>query len=160
MRRLSLLLLAALCVVTRASILVAQSPSLTPFRGLIDHVSVDAWGMANYPADTWHHAISGDGRYVVFNSPGPLVANDNDNGWEDDVFLRDRTTGTTTRVSMASDGGPGNGISQYGTISANGRYVAFASGSSNLVAGDTNNHWDVFVRDLDQQTTVLVSVGT
>jgi Tol biopolymer transport system component len=84
---------------------------------------------------------------------------DDDNGF-DDIFLRDRMTGTTTRISRSSDGGSGDGISQMGTISTNGRHVAFASGSTNLVPGDTNNHWDVFVRDLDQQRTVRVSVAT
>ena len=69
-------------------------------------------------------------------------------------------TGTTTRISRSSDGGSGDGFSQMGTISTNGRHVAFASGSTNLVPGDTNNVWDVFVRDLDQQRTVRVSVAT
>ena len=69
-------------------------------------------------------------------------------------------TGSTTRISRSSDGGSGDGISQMGTISTNGRHVAFASGSTNLVPGDTNDRWDVFVRDLDQQRTVRVSVAT
>lgn len=160
MRRFTFLLIAGLCALTPSSIVIAQSPTLTPFRGLIDHVSVDQWGGTYAGADIWHHAISGDGRYVVFNSSSDMVPNDNDYNGVDDIFLRDRATGTTSRVSMAPDGGPGNGISQYGTISSDGRFAAFASGSSNLVAGDTNDHWDVFVRDLTQQTTVRISVAT
>ena len=160
MRRLTFPLIAVLCVLTPSSVLVAQSPTLTPFRGLIDHVTVEPSGWGSASGDIWHNSISGDGRYVVFTSPGNLAADDDDyNGW-DDIFVRDRMTGVTTRASKPADGGSGDGISAYGTISANGRYAAFASGSSNLVAGDTNNQWDVFVRDLDQQTTVLVSVAT
>jgi len=87
-----------------------------------------------------------------------LVANDFN--WNADVFLRDRMTGTTTRVSVADDGSESNDASQGATISGNGRHVAFASMASNLVAGDSNGHWDVFVRDLDRGRTVRVSVAT
>ena len=163
MRRVTLLLLAGLCVLTPASILDAQAPPLTPFRGLIDHVSADPWGgVPSARVEIWHRAISGDGRYVVMNSTLSYLDNsDNDdsNGY-DDIFLRDRMTGATTRISRPFNGGAGNGISQMGTISTNGRHVAFASGSSNLVPGDTNDQWDVFVRDLDLQRTVRVSVAT
>ena len=76
------------------------------------------------------------------------------------MFLRDRTTGVTTRISVNEYGGDGDGISQMAAISTNGRHVAFASGSSNLVSGDSNNHWDVFVRDLDANRTVRISVAT
>jgi len=162
MRRCSFLLIAALCVLTPSSFLVAQSQPLTPFRGLIDHITAEPSGWVNATGDIWQNAISGDGRFVVFQSQSSTIAADDygDYNGADDIFVRDRMTGITTRVSKPADGGAGDGISAYGTISANGRYAAFASGSSNLVAGDTNNHWDVFVRDLDQQTTVRVSVAT
>jgi len=162
MRRLTFPLIAVLCVLTPSSVLVAQSPPLTPFRGLIDHVSADQWGGAYASAEIWHRAISGDGRYVVMNSTSSEMALDDyyDYNGVDDIFVRDRMTGTTTRISKSLDGGPGDGISQMGAISTNGRHIAYASGSSNLVTGDTNNHWDVFVRDLDQQNTVLISVAT
>ncbi len=142
-------------------VLVAQSgPPLTPFRGLIDHVTTTIWsGVASGSSDSSVHSISGDGRHVAFSSgASDLVPNDY-NGL-DDVFLRDRMTGVTTRVSVASNGGDANGISQGTAISTNGRHVAFASGATNLVAGDSNSHWDVFVRDLDANRTVRVSVAT
>jgi hypothetical protein len=165
MRRLPILVIAALCTVTRASILVAQSPTLTPFTGLIDHVGADQWGNASASAEVWHGAISGDGRFVVFNSPNAnLSADDNeDYNGIDDVFVRDRRNGSVRRVSRPFNGGAGNDISLMGTISTNGRYVAFSSRSSNLVPGDTNDHWDVFVSDLadlDEVRTVRVSVAT
>lgn len=104
-------------------------------------------------------AISGDGRYVVFQSDATnLVAGDTNNAT--DIFLHDRTTGATTRVSVASDGTQGNGDSVTPSISANGRYVTFTSIASNLVPGDTNNDRDVFVRDLVAGTTELASVSS
>ena len=87
-----------------------------------------------------------------------LVAGDT-NGVED-IFVRDTQTGTTTRVSVANDGSQGNGMSSLASISGDGRYVAFYSGATNLVAGDTNGVWDVFVRDTQAGATTLVSVAS
>jgi Tol biopolymer transport system component len=104
-------------------------------------------------------AISANGRYVAFASEATnLVARDTNHA--QDVFVRDRTTGATTRVSVATGGAQANGPSQEPTISANGRYVAFTSEATNLVAKDTNNQADVFVRDRVNGTTTLVSVST
>lgn len=72
-----------------------------------------------------------------------LVAGDT-NG-SSDVFVRDRLTGATARVSVDSAGTQANGGSYYLSISGDGRYVAFGSGAGNLVAGDTNLTGDVFV---------------
>ena len=65
------------------------------------------------------------------------------------MFVRDRLAGTTELVSVTLSGFPGTGYSS--SISADGRYVAFASGASNLVPGDTNNEWDVFVQAEDRR---------
>ena len=162
MRRLPFLPIAALCVLTASSV-VAQSPPLTSFRGLIDHVSADQWG--NVPTENVeisHGAISGDGRYVVMSTANPYLANGeyNDNNGYDDVFLRDRMSGWTWLISRPTFGGSANGISQMATISTNGRHIAFASGATNLVPGDTNGRWDVFVYDMDQFRLVRVSVAT
>ena len=103
-------------------------------------------------------SISADGRYVAFHSSASnLVAGDT-NGCED-IFVHDRQTGQTTRVSVASDGSEGNYHSNSPSLSADGRYVAFASGASNLVAGDTNNTYDIFVRDRSASETFRVSVA-
>jgi Tol biopolymer transport system component len=75
------------------------------------------------------------------------------------VFVRDLYTNTTTLVSAAMGGAAANGASLQPSISANGRYVAFTSSASNLVAGDTNSAAEVFVRDLYTKTTTLLSVG-
>jgi Tol biopolymer transport system component len=104
-------------------------------------------------------AISADGRYVVFRSgANNLVAGDT-NGYQD-IFLRDRETGTTELVSLATGGAAANAGSNMGSISADGRYVAFQSYASNLVAGDTNGGNDVFVRDRTAGTTRRVSVAS
>jgi hypothetical protein len=103
--------------------------------------------------------ISSDGRYVAFHSyASNLVIGDN-NGF-DDVFIRDRQTGTTEIVSKRSDGTQGNGNSFYQSMSADGRYIAFTSQATNLVAGDTNNSRDIFVRDQVTGAIERVSVAS
>src|SRR5206468_1530708 len=104
-------------------------------------------------------AISADGRFVAFTSLSTnLVAGDT-NGWQD-VFVRDRPTGTTERVSGNSAGKEGNGSSGNPSISADGRFVAFESYATNLVPGDTNKAADVFVHDRQTRTTERVSVDS
>lgn len=106
-------------------------------------------------------SLSADGRYVAFVAfDSNLVANDTNN--TTDVFVRDLQEQTTTRVSVNSAGEQGNGSSGDGevSLSADGRYVAFASSANNLVDGDTNGVGDVFVRDLQEQTTTRVSVNS
>ncbi|MBI5361622.1 MAG: PD40 domain-containing protein [Planctomycetes bacterium] len=104
-------------------------------------------------------SISADGRYVVFLSAATnLVANDT-NGVAD-TFLYDRTTGVTTRVSVGTGGVQANSQSSRAVISADGRYIAFETVATNLVAGDTNNTADVFVHDRVAATTTRVSFAT
>ena len=93
-----------------------------------------------------------------FASASDLLVAGDSNGRQD-VFVRDRQTGTTTIVSRASDGSPANDDSGMPVISANGRYVAFASLAGNLVGNDTNGTIDVFVRDLQTGALVLASVS-
>jgi len=110
-------------------------------------------------AGSFGGAVSADGRRVVFVSfASNLVAGDSNGAM--DVFVHDRDTGVTTRVSVASDGSEGNGTSDDGHISGDGRFVAFRSAASNLVPGDTNGVADVFIRDLDAGTTTRVSVDS
>ncbi len=94
-------------------------------------------------------ALSGDGRRAVFTSTGDDLVPGDTNGL-DDVFLRDLATGTTTRVSVSSDGTQGDaesGYSQDVGISADGRHVAYVSFATTLVPGDTNGRPDVFAWD-------------
>jgi len=104
-------------------------------------------------------SISGDGRYVAFySSASNLIAGDT-NGFND-IFVHDTQTGETTRVSVASDGTQGNSGSFFHSISADGRHVAFRSYASNLVVGDTNGWWDVFVHDTQAGATTRVSIAS
>ena len=91
--------------------------------------------------------ISADGRYIAF--------------YAGNLFIRDRQTATTKLVSADNSGNLPNDVAggdSLASISADGRYVAFDARASNLVAGDTNNYRDVFVRDVQTGTTQRVSV--
>ncbi|NMB78152.1 MAG: PGF-pre-PGF domain-containing protein [Methanomicrobiales archaeon] len=105
------------------------------------------------------HSVSSDGRYVAFDSTATnLVAGDT-NGVQD-IFVHDRTTGTTSRISVDSAGTEGDGASSYPSISADGRYVVFTSEATNLVPGDTNLMKDIFVHDRTTGTTSRISVSS
>jgi Tol biopolymer transport system component len=123
----------------------------------VERVSVNSSGEeGNGASGASGVAISADGRYVAFASAAAnLVANDA-NGCAD-IFVRDRVRGVTARVSVDSNGVPGNGESRSPSISADGRYVAFMSSASTLVPGDTNGHPDIFVRDTVGKETYRVS---
>ena len=86
-------------------------------------------GLLTYPSIP---AMSADGRYVAFQSRSDnLVPGDTNGTW--DIFVRDRQSGTTERVNVDSGGVQGDATSNYSSISADGRYVAFTSSASNLV---------------------------
>jgi len=103
-----------------------------------------------FPAST-------DGRHIVFVSDADNLVPGDTNGFRD-VFLRDLAGSAVFLVSATPDGVSGNGLSSEPALSGDGRYVAFTSSSTNLVAGDANAATDVFVRDLQAGTTVLASL--
>jgi Tol biopolymer transport system component len=109
-------------------------------------------------------ALSAHGRYVAFQSSATnLVPHDTNR--LGDVFVRDRRTGKTTRMSVDSHGRQGGGDrtnngSNAPVISANGRYVVFHSADSNLVGGDTNGVFDIFLHDRRAGRTSRVSVSS
>ncbi len=109
-------------------------------------VSVDSGG-SEVNGDSYAASISDDGRYVAFVSDAPdLVADDTN--LRTDVFVHDRQTGATTRVSVNLTGVEGNNNSNNPSISADGSSVAFVSDATNLVGDDTNGVPDIFVDDL------------
>jgi archaellum component FlaF (FlaF/FlaG flagellin family) len=128
--------------------------------GITERVSVDSnGGQGDGSSDIKIGSITDDGRYVAFESDsGNLVPGDLTKTW--DVFVHDRTSGTTECVSVASNGALGNQYSFRPFLSADGRYVAFSSLASNLVPGDTNGYYDVFVRDRVAGTTERVSLSS
>lgn len=120
----------------------------------LDLVSVSTSGA---PADGSDPVISADGRYVAFLSSSALVDDDLNENW--DIYVFDRVTRLTERVSVSTGGSEGNGYAFGPSISDNGRYVSFYSSSDNLVPGDTNGVNDVFVRDRINKVTRRVSVN-
>lgn len=126
--------------------------------GKIRRVSVDSAGVQgndySYPK-----SISANGRFVAFESSATnLVPGDTND--RSDIFVHDCQTGQTARVSVDSAAAQGNGTSRGGSISADGRFVAFYSFASNLVPGDTNDVEDVFVHDRQTGQTARVSVDS
>jgi LPXTG-site transpeptidase (sortase) family protein len=104
-------------------------------------------------------SISSDGTYVAFSSDGTnLVPGDTNN--ETDIFVRDMVNGTTTRVSVSSEGNQGDDYSISPSISPDGRYIAFESNARNLVHNDTNGSRDIFVHDMTTGMTTRVSMRT
>jgi Tol biopolymer transport system component len=104
-------------------------------------------------------SISADGRYIAFHSyASNLVANDTNQ--KSDIFVYERETGTLSRVSVRSKGEQVNGPSFGAAINGNGRFIAFSSDASDLVANDNNETIDVFVHDREALETVRVSVSS
>ena len=121
-------------------------------------VSVNLAGTSGGNGDSLPAGLSTDGRYVLFEgSASDLVVGDTNGA--SDVFMRDMVTGTTTPVSVSTNGDLGDGASRSAVMTPGGRYVAFVSAADNLVPGDTNGISDVFLRDLQLGTTILVSAG-
>ena len=126
--------------------------------GMTTRVSVSSGGSEG-DGESFNPSISDNGRFVTFFSEATnLVAGDT-NG-RIDVFVHDRTTGATERVSVSSAGGQGNDDSDFAEMSGNGRFVVFRSYATNLVAGDTNGQRDVFLHDRATGTTLMASVGS
>jgi hypothetical protein len=113
--------------------------------GTTTRISVDSGG-AQADGASYSPSISADGRYVAFGSfAGNLVSEDTNGAG--DIFLRDTQAGTTVRISLNSNGTEGNSMSDYPAVSLGGRYITFASYADNLVNGDTNGDWDIFLHE-------------
>jgi uncharacterized repeat protein (TIGR01451 family) len=161
----------ALCIIAVLVILVSalvasqvqakpnNQPTLSPAAAEeTTRVSVASDGTEG-SSGSLNPSISADGRYVAFESYAWNLVSSDYNG-SADIFVHDRETRQTTLISVASDGTHGNSDSFYPAISADGRYVAFISNASNLVSGDTNNFWDIFVHDRTTGVTRRVSVSS
>lgn len=144
----------------------SQNPVFLPFVQSLPPVYRPA-GMVRVSVDSFGGQADGksngtdmtpDGRYVVFDSEATNLVPNDSNGVLD-VFVYDQQTGQTTRVSVGANGTQGNGPSSGGKISADGRFVAFASRATSLVAVDANAFQDVFVHDRETGETALISLG-
>lgn len=117
--------------------------------GTTNRVSVKSNGDQIISAHSFSTVISPDGRFVVFDSASSVLVTGDTNS-ERDVFVHDRQTGRTNRISIKTDGTQGNDVSQFPyDISENGRVIVFSSKATNLVSGggDTNQTWDIFVHE-------------
>lgn len=126
--------------------------------GEVERISRDSQG-GEPDAESGKAVISADGRFVLFESRATdLVAGDVDNG-EAHLFWFDRDTDTMRRVSEAADGTPSNGFDVEADVSADGRFVVFSSNADNLVAGDDNGRFDIFVKDMTTGALARVNIG-
>jgi Tol biopolymer transport system component len=126
-----------------------------PWRtGEIARASTDSHGN-QVEGDSNASSISGNGRYVAFQSLASLVLEDTNNSV--DVYVKDLRTDEVTLVSTNPQGSAGNEVSGDPSISGNGRYVAFISLASDLVVGDDNGDYDVYLKDLRTDEVTLVS---
>lgn len=145
---------AAVVTLGMAVLIGAQGVKLATLRASVSSVT----GIqGNYPSDG--ASASSDGRFVAFRSDATNLVPLDTNARED-IFVRDTVRGTTVRASVASNGYQGNERSRYPRISGSGRYVSFRSLASNLVPGDSNIADDIFIRDLQAETTARVSVAS
>ena len=122
------------------------------FRVSVDMNGLDANG------DSYSPSISDDGTRVAFGSEArDLVPGAT--SWNPDVYLRDLDLGETWYVSVGHDGTPGDANSWGATISPEGGHVAFITGASNLVAGETYTGVEVMIREIGLDLTTLVTVA-
>jgi Tol biopolymer transport system component len=161
----------AAVVASAVASFVASSPKLRAQDPVVRASVSAAGGQSNDQSSVTpvSRTISNDGRFVVFGSSATNLVPNDTNGWSD-VFVRDLVSGTTIRVNVSSSGQEANFWAGQPTISGDGRFVAYYSAASNLVANDTNGHEDVFLYDRDPDgngvfdegnaTTTLVSVST
>lgn len=120
-------------------------------------VSVSSTG-AQADKGSYEASVSADGRYVAFSSEATnLVPHDTNDA--PDIFLHDVRRGTTTRISVSATGKQGDNYAFGPMISHDGRYIGFSSRAANLVPGDRNGTWDVFLRDRRTDTLRQVSVS-
>lgn len=117
----------------------------------------EAWGGGDASGESRYPSISEDGRWIAFSSDAPNIVADDTNGFQD-VFVLDRLTGQTARVSIAWDGSQGNGDSRTPSISGDGRYLAFRSGATNLLSQPIAESRFIYVRDLHTGTNEIASL--
>jgi len=125
--------------------------------GMTEMVSVSSTGAAGTRSSA-DPDVSDDGSFFVFQSLAPNLVPD-DTNVEQDIFVRSRTSGTTTRISVGWNGAQGNGQSRYPRMSRDGGYIVYASRASNLVTGDTNRATDIFVYSRTSGQTQRVSIA-
>jgi flagellin-like hook-associated protein FlgL len=127
--------------------------------GVVTRVSTDATGTQAVGGASYFPSFSPDGRYLAFSSVATNLVSGDTNG-VDDAFIKDLETGAITRISTDSSGAQAVGGNTYNVrFSSDGQFVVFESGATNLVAGDTNNQTDIFVKNLATGAVTRVSTN-
>src|SRR2546430_16120728 len=139
-----------------SGVLAVLSTPTGASAGATERVSVNSAGNEVHGSSA-RPTLSADGRFVAFESDATDLVSGDTNGLRD-VFVHDRQTGVTERVSVDSAGNQGDGESRYPAISADGRVVAFISRATNLVPGDSNGPAAAFIHDRQTRITKRLSV--
>jgi Tol biopolymer transport system component len=132
----------------------------TGYERMVSHVAL-APGLDGGNGPSFNPSVSADGRWVVFSSDASDLVTGDSNGSRD-IFLfdRDAVIGTpVTLVSVNTFGSSAGGASDFPSISDDGLHIAFDSLAPDLVSGDTNSVGDIFVRNLNNSSTVRVNIG-
>ena len=135
---------AALCLVSLA-VGAGVQPASADDR-IVERVSVRADGAESEGGSSFDAALSAEGRLIAFTSDASNLV-DGDTNAASDVFVRDVVTAAVERISVGPGGRQADGDSSGPSISSDGRLVVFSSIATNLVDGDGNAAWDVFVHD-------------
>jgi Tol biopolymer transport system component len=127
--------------------------------GVVTRISTDASGTQVF-GESWSASFSPDGRYVAFSSAATNLVPGDTNG-VDDAFIKDLETGAVTRISTDSLGAQALGGHTYNvSFSADGQSVVFESSATNLVSGDTNTRYDIFIKNLTTGAVTRVSTDS
>ena len=125
--------------------------------GTTERLSFD-WLDGEPNGDCTPVSISKDAKFVLIIADASDLVPGDDNG-QADLFRLERATGEMIHVTAAFNGSFPGGVVSTGSMSADGRYVAFGHVAEDLVPGDNNGLSDVFVRDIDAGVTTLISIG-
>ena len=147
-------------VVLGATVVTGSSfAAVITVRASVSSANVQGDGSSNTAGQDANSGLSGNGRYIVFQSDAPNLVPNDTNGVSD-IFIYDRVSRKTRRVSVSSAEAQANGASFTPAVSADGRFVVFQSDATNLVGGDTNAVRDIFIRDRSAGTTRRMSVSS
>jgi len=147
----------ALLLIITFVFILSLCGAVTAANGTTERVSISSTGEEGDSSSS-EPSISADGRYAAFASDATNLVNGDNNGFTD-IFVYDRVLNVTERVSVSSSGEEANSNSFEPSISGDGRYVAFVSISTNLVANDTNGYADIFVHDRLLKVTERISIA-
>jgi Tol biopolymer transport system component len=151
------LLSGILCLLLQTATCVGTTAQRDTDSGITTRISVANDGTQS-DGNSYYAVISADEQWITYDSDAATLTPADSNG-ERDIFLYHRPTRTTALLSRADDGTPGNGFSEFPTLSGDGRIIVYHSDATNLVANDTNDIRDIFLYNRDTETTTRLSAA-